>query len=243
MPGGAEKKVFSPPIRITLVAPPFEQDEPDQYDQLAQANLDGEPALSAQFISPVQLLQQTEQNKNQVEGSQSASQLLANNNSNTGLQQNQNRKQQQQPDEPLQDRESLTRLINQSYINNDLETRHKFIGGRAREHKFAAYMEHWRQSVERIGNLNYPEAAKIQKLQGDLVLDVMISSDGSIADIELLRSSGLKVLDDAAIRTVHLAAPFQPFPDSFKHEFDQLHIVRTWEYQYNKVTASSPSRL
>jgi protein TonB len=36
--------------------------------------------------------------------------------------------------------------------------RKKFIGARTEEYRFAQYIEDWRQKVERIGTLNYPEA-------------------------------------------------------------------------------------
>ncbi len=117
------------------------------------------------------------------------------------------------------------------------QEKHKYIGGRAKQYKFAAYLEHWRQSVEKVGNINYPETARTEKLKGDLVLDVTISSDGSISDTKILRPSGLKVLDDAARRIAHLAAPYQPFPASFSQEIDKLHVIRTWEFQYNKLKA------
>jgi protein TonB len=38
--------------------------------------------------------------------------------------------------------------------------RKKFIGARVEEYRFAQYVEDWRQKIERIGNLNYPDAAK-----------------------------------------------------------------------------------
>ena len=86
--------------------------------------------------------------------------------------------------------------------------------------------------------LNYPEQAKLQKLKGDLVLDVAISADGSISKIRILNSSGTKILDDAAERIVLIAAPFDRFPDSIKSEVDTLHIVRTWEFGQNKLKSS-----
>jgi protein TonB len=85
--------------------------------------------------------------------------------------------------------------------------RKKFIGARVEEYRFAQYVEDWRQKVERIGNLNYPEAAK-GRHYGSLVLTVIIKSDGSLDRVELNRSSGQKVLDDAARRIVEMAAPY-----------------------------------
>ena len=66
--------------------------------------------------------------------------------------------------------------------------RTKNIGTRADEYRFAQYVENWRQKVERVGTLNYPEAAK-GKLYGQLVLTLTIRSDGSVDRIEINRSS------------------------------------------------------
>jgi len=110
----------------------------------------------------------------------------------------------------------------------------KFISASTREFRYAAYMEAWRAKVERVGNLNYPDAARQQGLSGDLILDVALKQDGSIHEIIIRRSSGHKVLDDAAIRIVHLAAPYSPFPDDIENEVDILHITRTWQFQDNR---------
>lgn len=112
--------------------------------------------------------------------------------------------------------------------------RRKFISATTKEYKYAAYMESWRSKVERVGNLNYPEQARQQKLSGSLVLDVALNADGSINEITIRRSSGEKVLDDAAVRIVELAAPYAPFPQHIKDETDILHIMRTWQFINNK---------
>jgi protein TonB len=107
--------------------------------------------------------------------------------------------------------------------------RRKFIGASAMEYRFAQYFEEWRQKVERVGTLNYPEAAR-GKLYGSLVLTVIIKSDGSVAGIEIDRSSGHKVLDDAARRIVAMAAPYAAFPPAIRHDTDVLEITRTWNF-------------
>ncbi len=106
----------------------------------------------------------------------------------------------------------------------------KYINARTREYKYAAYMEAWRSKVERIGNLNYPDEARRKKLSGSLVLEVALNRDGSINKIVQRRSSGFKVLDDAAIGIVRLAAPFARFPAAIRKETDILHIERTWQF-------------
>jgi protein TonB len=111
--------------------------------------------------------------------------------------------------------------------------RRKFISASTKEYKYASYMEAWRAKVERVGNLNYPEAARKNKLSGSLILDVALNNDGSINQITVRRSSGHKVLDDAAIRIVKLASPYSPFPDHIREETDILHITRTWQFLNN----------
>jgi len=108
--------------------------------------------------------------------------------------------------------------------------RRKWVTARTREHKYAAYMEAWRRKVERIGNLNYPDEARRRRLSGSLLLEVALNADGTINQIVLRRSSGKRVLDDAAMRIVRLAAPFARFPKSIARETDILHIQRTWRF-------------
>lgn len=109
--------------------------------------------------------------------------------------------------------------------------RQTFISANTREYKYAAYEDGWRVKVERIGNLNYPDEAKRKQLSGNLLLDVAINPDGTLNSVNVVRSSGHKVLDDGAIRIVKLAAPFAPFPEDIRRTTDILHIIRTWQFQ------------
>lgn len=106
----------------------------------------------------------------------------------------------------------------------------KFLGARTQEYRFARYAEDWRHKVEKVGNLNYPEEAKREKIYGSLQLTVIIKADGSIRSIEVTRPSGQKVLDEAAVRIVRLAAPYAPFPEDIRRDTDELGIVRTWSF-------------
>lgn len=105
--------------------------------------------------------------------------------------------------------------------------RKQFIGANASEYRFAQYEEDWRNKVERVGTLNYPPEAR-GKLYGNLRLEVTIKPDGSIESVRLDRSSGLKVLDDAAFRIVRMAAPYGEFPADIRKDTDLLVITRTW---------------
>jgi periplasmic protein TonB len=126
----------------------------------------------------------------------------------------------------------LEAQISKEYEEYQKRPKRKFVGARTREYRFARYVEDWRLKVERIGNLNYPEAAKRQKLYGSLQLTVGIRSDGSLESIGIDRSSGAKTLDEAAINIVRLAAQngFAPFPPDISRDTDILHITRTWVF-------------
>ncbi len=104
-------------------------------------------------------------------------------------------------------------------------------GANAKEYRFASYMDAWRTKVERIGNLNYPQEAVRKGINGSLLLDVAINPDGSLHSVKLLRSSGHKILDDAAIRIVRLASPFPPLSEEILKDTDILHIPRVWHFR------------
>lgn len=106
----------------------------------------------------------------------------------------------------------------------------RFVGARAEEYRFARYVEDWRLKVERIGNLNYPDAARQLKLYGSLLLSVAIRADGSLENVEVHRSSGQRVLDAAAVRIVEMGAPYAPLPADIRRDTDVLVITRTWSF-------------
>ncbi|UTW44373.1 energy transducer TonB [bacterium SCSIO 12696] len=93
----------------------------------------------------------------------------------------------------------------------------------------AAYMHYWVQRIEQTGNSHYPEEARRRGIFGDLRLAVTLLPGGNVESIEILQSSGQAILDQAAIRIVRQAAPFQAFPDELK-DWDKFEIIRTWQF-------------
>lgn len=89
----------------------------------------------------------------------------------------------------------------------------------------AAYLNMWRQKVERIGNANYPAG-----VVGSLRMLVVIREDGTLKEVRLLDSSGHKDLDEAALRIVRLAAPYPDFSVEMRKDYDVLEIIRTWQF-------------
>ena len=150
--------------------------------------------------------------------------------------------------EPQPESPSATQLMSRSLamaslsaeIDRRLEAKAKrprrdFISASTREYKYAAYMEAWRAKVERIGNINYPDEARRDKLSGILRMTVALNADGTINEITIDKSSGHQVLDEAAVHIVRLASPYAVFPDNIRKNVDILHITRTWKFLHNST--------
>lgn len=108
-----------------------------------------------------------------------------------------------------------------------------------KEARDAAYIEKFRLDIERIGNLYYPERARQEQIYGAIRLMVAIDKKGRLVDIQILKSSGRKILDDAALRSVKNAAPFDPFPPEIRRDTDILEIVRTWKFEKGSYFSDS----
>ncbi len=124
----------------------------------------------------------------------------------------------------------LQARISQQWDEYQKRPKRAFVGANVREYAFARYVEDWVAKVERVGNVNYPEAARRQGIYGSLKLTVSIHSDGRIEAVDVDRSSGSRVLDAAAIRIVELAAPYAAFPEDMRKKADILSITRTWTF-------------
>ncbi len=236
------------PLEVVLVTSKSKS-KPHNVNTLAQANLDGGGntddnrraktpfPLSPKHRQSIDVIKAKQKTK-QLE--QEAKRLMTAVNSKKNVHQSNPRLKQAEQGKKIPNASDLIRRSREiirleAQIAKDLEAyqkrpRRKFIGARTREYRFARYVEDWRIKVERIGNLNYPEAAKQDRLYGNLQLTVGIMSDGNLESIEINRSSGKKILDEAAIRIVKLAGQngFAPFPPDISRDTDILHITRTW---------------
>jgi protein TonB len=223
------------------------QKRPDKADALAQANLDGggntdqkrrasSPLPLVDPRAPAPELKQAQGRVAQLE--REAKELMTALQSKTAV----------APPEQQAERNDTGDKTAQDLIDKSLEIqrleaqirrefqayqerpRKTFVGARAAEYRFAAYVENWRLKIERVGNLNYPEEARRRKLYGSLQLTVGVKPDGQVESVEINRPSGHRVLDQAAIRIVRLAAPFDRFPESIRKDTDILYITRTWTF-------------
>lgn len=237
----------SPPLEVSLVNART-QSKPSQADFLAQANLDGGGNTDAQrrLSSPLPRAQLDAQQtqlaaaREQVETlERQTRELLQQLKSKSQTNADRDARESTRVDAANAYRElsakalELQRLeaqIAREFDSYQQRPKKKHVGARATEYRFARYVEDWRQKVERVGNANYPEAARAQKLYGSLVLTVGIKADGRIESIEVDRGSGKKILDAAALKIVELAGPYAPFPADIRADTDILYITRTWSF-------------
>lgn len=227
----------APTLDITVVN---RQDTkpPEEYDYLAETSQDGAGNTEDKVQPQQESLAQTPPPAPPVESTPTPTQVMTADTSARKIQKSEEPK----PDEKSEVT-SAAELINRSMemltlnqqINQTLQAysktpKSKFISARTKEFKYASYMRDWVSKVERVGELNYPDAARRQNLSGKLIVQVAVYPDGSVREITIRKPSGYKILDDAAVRIVKLAAPFAPFPESIKRETDVLYITRTWVF-------------
>jgi periplasmic protein TonB len=110
------------------------------------------------------------------------------------------------------------------------EPREAFIAVDTREALFAPYIASWRDRIERMGNLHYPDEARREGLEGSVVLEVAINSNGTIRDLDILRPSSHRMLDRATLRILRLASPFEPFNDDLRQEYDVIRFSYEWHF-------------
>jgi protein TonB len=217
---------------------------PDEADYLAQTSQDGggnvsekikptmampemAPAVEQQPIpSPTQIIASLESDIKVIEKSKETPET-------------------EQPD--ITETELIARMMEMDVLSEQISEssqayaqrpRQAFISARTQEFKYANYMSEWVKKVERVGNLNYPVAARRANISGKLMMEVALNADGTIHGINILRPSGEPIIDEAAKRIVNLAAPFPPFPPEILENTDILNITRTWEFSTSTKLSS-----
>lgn len=232
----------SPQLEVVLVNAKT-RDAPLKADVLAQVNLAGggnvdddrqaksplpasERESQANLASPLTKVQQLEQ---------MAQQLMTQLNSKTAVESasEPTARRQVNSSDLMQQASEMAKLqarISQQQEEYQRRPRREFIGASAKSYVFASYVEAWIAKVERIGNNNYPEAARRQGIYGSLRMTVSIFADGRVEKIEIDKSSGSKLLDQAAMRIVEMAEPYAAFSREMKEKADILSITRTWTF-------------
>jgi len=252
LPSNAEKTL--PTLDVILVNTSNNQ-TPDEADYLAQVSQDGggdsedkvrptdlfsAPTLSSTPGIAMQKSINTQPQHKQIDQQR----LLTQQQSNYSIQTQTNISKVEKQNEIFEKKQRTNlpaRMVEELsliYQKHAQKPREKFINSRTKEYVAAHYMRNWIDKIERLGNADYPDQAVRNKLSGTLILDVVINADGSLRSVDLRRSSGHRILDDAAKRIVRMAAPFAAFPKKLKRQADILHITRSWEFMSNNLLKS-----
>ena len=121
---------------------------------------------------------------------------------------------------------------------SDSQPRELIISANTREARIAAYLSTWKNRIERVGTLNYPHAASAAGLAGFPTLEVAINADGELHEVLVRNSSGIQSLDRAAMKIVNMAAPFEPFPEFLRTEYDVLRFAYEWRFTEGHLSSA-----
>jgi protein TonB len=246
------------PLDITLVNSKSAH-KPTDAQLLAQANLDGGGTTDDNRIAKTPLPptqhkvdgNDLQQMKRRVEELEKTQRTLLTQVKSVPVASSKTSNDQPVPDKPvsgadlLESARAMTRLegeIARQTEEYNKRPRKKNVGARAEQYALANYIETWRRKIERIGTLNYPEVAR-GKMYGKVVIYVELNiDDGSIYSVGVERSSGNKVLDDAALRILRMAAPYGQIPRAAMGDNTILTFARTLNFTQGDMldTGSAP---
>ena len=91
------------------------------------------------------------------------------------------------------------------------------------------YLNAWQRQVETTG---YFQISQKDIMQGNFKVQIrsIIDSMGNLIGADILKSSGNSSMDALALRILQQAAPFEPFPRDMAANYQQLEIIRDWNF-------------
>ena len=91
------------------------------------------------------------------------------------------------------------------------------------------YLNAWQRQVETVG---YHEIYRSDIIQGNFRVQIksIIDHMGNLIGADILQSSGNSMLDALALKILHQSAPFEPFPRDMVDNYQQLEIIRDWNF-------------
>jgi protein TonB len=144
-------------------------------------------------------------------------------------------KQQKQLDAVTEITQRIAKLeaeLGREEVNYNKRPRIRFLDtASAKSAVEAEYIDAWAKKIEAVGNLNFPEDAITRGLNGILILQAILDKGGKLIKVEILSSSGSKILDQSAYEIVEMATPYEPLPTAVSKKWDQLSITRTWVFR------------
>lgn len=108
-----------------------------------------------------------------------------------------------------------------------------------RESNIAGYLNSWKIKIETIGVRYFPQQILVDGITGSPTLEVTITASGQLQEVIVRRTSGSKVLDQAALNILRRAAPFDPFPEVVRADYDQLRFAYKWQFNQSGAQATA----
>jgi protein TonB len=140
-------------------------------------------------------------------------------------------------------RRQLSKLLAEIERRIKLENerpRKRYISPSTREAAYAIYYDHLRRRIEDKGTENFPEAAG-KKLYGELTLAVTVNFDGRLHQVEIVESSGNRLLDRRAQAIVRSAAPFSRFNAAMRRQAEQIWVVSRFKFTRDETLETRPT--
>lgn len=92
-----------------------------------------------------------------------------------------------------------------------------------RDFRYASYFAHIKRRIQNA----WIWPAEAQRNRGELLLRFKLRKDGTLEEVRLIKSAGVRILDDLAMAAVTKAAPFNPFPEGLERKS----ITATFVYE------------
>lgn len=122
---------------------------------------------------------------------------------------------------------------------HDSDPRELITSVNTRESRIAPYLDRWKRTIETLGVKYFPEQRLINGVVGSPTLEVTIGSSGQLEDVIVRQSSGSRILDQAALEILHRAAPFEPFPEAVRVDYDTLRFAYKWQFSRINVQSTA----
>lgn len=108
-----------------------------------------------------------------------------------------------------------------------------------KESRVAGYLNSWKTKIETVGVKYFPEETVIDSITGSPTLEVTINASGHLMEVMVRRSSGSKTLDQVALSILRRAAPFDPFPEAIRVDYDRLRFAYKWQFHHLDVQTTA----
>ena len=95
------------------------------------------------------------------------------------------------------------------------------------EYKYISYFTKLKERIYQVWK--YPKQSQARREQGNIRIVFTLRKDGYLENVRIIQSSGFENLDREVLRTIRVASPYNPFPESWEEE--KLKIPATFDYK------------